>query len=1179
MNLGQRVLKLSGIEKFNPMQELVLKRDWQNKSLVVSSPTASGKTLIAELLALNSIVSKRKKVVYTCPLKALASEHYSEFKKKYSSSLRVRFALSTGDLDSSSRHLHNYDLIFTTYEKLDSLIRHRADWLQEVGLLIIDEVHEIDSGRGATLEITACKLRQLNPEMQVLALSATIPNSKELSEWLGAELVESDYRPIPLREGVYFNKEMLFADGGKPEAVDGENPLEAVVNDTISVRGKQAMVFANTRRNAEGMAKRLSSLAEKSLGKKEKALLKGDAEKILSALESPTEQCRKLASLIEKGAAFHHAGLMMKQRGIVEEAFKENRLKVIAATPTLAAGVNLPSHTVILPSLYRFEAFGMTRIPVREYKQMCLPFNAKLLTKEAGFLEIGKIVEGKIECSALSLNMGTLKAEFKPITKFFKRESDELMKLNLSTGNELRLTPNHEVLVRENGAFIWKKASDLETGDLLVHQKLSPVRQLNSPIFFELLPNNGTYVVGCGKLFLQVIKKLNITEKELAKKLSINRKNIYHIKKNKKAMRLDIFLTLTDLLGFSIERKARLARKIKTAHGTPITLPFKVTPDFMWLVGFIATDGNINYTTDKRTGSKYGTVRVFNKNKRLIAKSEKIFKSLGLKPCRSIRPDGLITLEVGATLLAKILRTHFGIEFGNKTISVRIPQFLLTSNQKLIGGYLGGVFDGDGNYNKSKQKRGIASNVYRILFAASSKDFAFGIQSLLLRLGIVASVKEEDKVLITAIRGKKVVFDKPAYPVIFRKIEYIKKFSKYAKFYKCQINVEYSKYHNVDKRDYSSQEFELVKVTAKKQIKSNKLVYNVQVKDNENYFASNVLVHNCGRAGRPKYDSEGRGISIANGEIDADDIMEHYLKGEIEEITSQLGIEPVLRMHLLSLVATHFVFDLHSMEEFFEKTFYAKQYGDLAELFSKVKSALEQLEEWEFIESDEKRILATPLGKRVSELYLDPMTAHAMVETMSSKKKFSDLSWLFLFAQSSEFMPWLSVSKKKEPELWEQLQLNSSQLPIDIEKEMYFDLNLLRKFNSAVLLEDWVSEKSEQDLLKEFNTQPGILHSKLFVCDWLAYSALEIAKLLSFQGHFSAISKMRRRLKYGVKEELVGLCEVKFIGRVRARRLWRAKIKSVAELKRTDQRDLARVLGEGVAAKIRAQIGQRKPNS
>ena len=152
MDLKKRVLKLGGLKKFNPMQELVLKRDWQNKSLVVSSPTASGKTLVAELLALNSIVSKKKKVVYTCPLKALAFEHYSEFKKKYSASLKVRFGLSTGDLDSSSRHLQNYDLIFTTYEKLDSLIRHKVDWLQDVGLLIIDEVHEIDSGRGATLE-------------------------------------------------------------------------------------------------------------------------------------------------------------------------------------------------------------------------------------------------------------------------------------------------------------------------------------------------------------------------------------------------------------------------------------------------------------------------------------------------------------------------------------------------------------------------------------------------------------------------------------------------------------------------------------------------------------------------------------------------------------------------------------------------------------------------------------------------------------------------------------------------------------------------------------------------------------------------------------------------------------------------------------------------------------------
>ena len=237
MDVTKKVLALNGFSSFNPMQEKALKHDLFNQSLVVSAPTAAGKTILAELAALNSVLNRKQKVVYTCPLRALASEHYHDFKKKYAQSLDIRASISTGDFDSSSNYLANYDVIYSTYEKLDSLTRHHAAWLQSIGLLIVDEIHELDSDRGPTLEMVITKLRHLNPKLQVLALSATIPNAKELAAWLEAELVQSDYRPCKLQEGVYFDQAIQFSDDTLEPVASGREPVHALAEDTLAGPG------------------------------------------------------------------------------------------------------------------------------------------------------------------------------------------------------------------------------------------------------------------------------------------------------------------------------------------------------------------------------------------------------------------------------------------------------------------------------------------------------------------------------------------------------------------------------------------------------------------------------------------------------------------------------------------------------------------------------------------------------------------------------------------------------------------------------------------------------------------------------------------------------------------------------------------------------------------------------
>ena len=207
-----KVIEKEQITELRPAQEKAIKKGLlKGKSLLVCTPTASGKTLIAEIAALNNIINNHGKAIYIVPLKALANEKFKEFKRKYSHLTKI--ALSIGDIDSSDPYLIDYDFIITTSEKLDSLTRHHSPWLKYVKTVIIDEIHLLnDPERGPTLEILITVLKQTLKNLQLIGLSATIGNPEELAEWLNAELITDNWRPVQLKQGVYYKGEIEFKE-------------------------------------------------------------------------------------------------------------------------------------------------------------------------------------------------------------------------------------------------------------------------------------------------------------------------------------------------------------------------------------------------------------------------------------------------------------------------------------------------------------------------------------------------------------------------------------------------------------------------------------------------------------------------------------------------------------------------------------------------------------------------------------------------------------------------------------------------------------------------------------------------------------------------------------------------------------------------------------------------------
>ncbi|RMF55035.1 hypothetical protein D6745_03380 [Candidatus Woesearchaeota archaeon] len=345
----------------------------------------------------------------------------------------------------------------------------------------------------------------------------------------------------------------------------------------------------------------------------------------------------------------------------------------------------------------------------------------------------------------------------------------------------------------------------------------------------------------------------------------------------------------------------------------------------------------------------------------------------------------------------------------------------------------------------------------------------------------------------------------------------------------------------------------------------------------------------AGRAGRPNFDSYGEAILIAKTDAEKEKLVEKYIRGKPENIFSKLAADPILRTCVLSLIVTGIVKDKNSLVTFLEKTFWAHQFKDMEKIKLIVEKVLGQLEEYEFIKSAAKEdfvsadslgsetLRPTLLGKRVSELYLDPVTAFQIITGLrkASSKGLYDFPLLHLITNTLEMRPMLRARAAEYDELQEKLAEYDEQLLVrepsmyDVEYEEF-----INSIKTALMFYEWVNEKDEEFLLEKYSIRPGELRAKLEIADWLLFAADELAMLLHFHHLRNEIKKMRFRVKYGAKEELFALLKLRGIGRVRARILYNNRIRSVSDVKKADLTRLAQLLGRKIALSIKKQVGQ-----
>ncbi|RRJ28346.1 DEAD/DEAH box helicase [Halocatena pleomorpha] len=348
MNVAERIPEFAGafpFDSFNRMQTealpAILERE---ENVVVSAPTASGKTALAEL-AICKTLKAAGTALFLAPLRALTNEKEREWERF--EELGYSVYVVTGERDFNSRKAERADILVMTPEKADSATRKhdssRYQFIRNVDCCVIDEVHLLDSDRrGSVLEVTVARLRRLC-DPRIVALSATMPNVDDVAGWLDAVPETTfqfgeDYRPIPLSAEV-----RTYTHGDNPFADKYRRLYRALDLAEPHIRdGGQALMFVASRQDTRQAAEK----ARDELASRDVPI--GARGEYDFHTETQTLTNDTLRKSVLDGVAFHHAGLSREDKTHVEQWFRRGDIQLLFSTSTLAWGVNLPARCVVI---------------------------------------------------------------------------------------------------------------------------------------------------------------------------------------------------------------------------------------------------------------------------------------------------------------------------------------------------------------------------------------------------------------------------------------------------------------------------------------------------------------------------------------------------------------------------------------------------------------------------------------------------------------------------------------------------------------------------------------------------------------------------------------------------------------------------------------------------------------
>ncbi|KAK2737824.1 hypothetical protein FQN57_007382 [Myotisia sp. PD_48] len=344
---------------FNPMQTQLFHMLYHtSQNVLLGSPTGSGKTVAAELAMWQNFRDKPgSKVVYIAPMKALVRERVHDWRRRLATPLGLRLVELTGDNTPDTRTIRNADIIITTPEKWDGISRswQTRGYVRQVGLVIIDEIHLLAGDRGPILEIIVSRMNYIASQskgtVRLLGMSTACANARDLADWLNAKKglynFRHSVRPVPLE---------IFIDGFPEQR--GFCPLMQSMNRPtfLAIKNhspeKPVIVFVPSRRQTRLTAKDLINYCG----------MEDDPRRFVHMSEDDLQlnisrvKDASLREALSFGIGLHHAGLVESDRLLAEELFANNKIQILIATSTLAWGVNLPAHLVVVKGTQFFDA-------------------------------------------------------------------------------------------------------------------------------------------------------------------------------------------------------------------------------------------------------------------------------------------------------------------------------------------------------------------------------------------------------------------------------------------------------------------------------------------------------------------------------------------------------------------------------------------------------------------------------------------------------------------------------------------------------------------------------------------------------------------------------------------------------------------------------------------------------
>ncbi len=832
---------------FSLTQLYGVKNIYDRKNILVSAPTGGTKTLTAFLgiinylveLALKNELEEKIYAVYSSPLKALSNDIHvnllsplAEIKelaeKKGLKMQEIRVALRTGDTTASERAKMAKKaphILVTTPETL-AIVLTTSKFVEKMSMLefiVVDEIHAMTNKRGVYMSLTLerlCDVSKIEPVR--IGLSATISPLEEIARFLVGKDRDCLIADVKLTKKIEINLDYPGENILETGLQENQTKLYHILDEIIA-KHKTTLIFTNTR---------------------------AATERIVHYLDMHFPG--KYAGLI--GA--HHSSMSKETRFEIEDKLRKGELKVVVSSTSLELGIDIGNIDIVV----------MIRSPksVSRALQRCLPYNARILCADGSYREIGEIVEKKLGVDVISYDKqrGFVKNE---INEWKNNGKSDLLKIELECGEEIECTNEHPVLTK-NG---WEEAKNLKVGDFVAEINNNFKFEVNEPYLHELLPKDKIFVRNKDNFFQKIVDDYRNREKINAKSFAemfgipySKFTDIRRLRGRKKSIRLDYFLKACDLCGVDKQEYLPYLKYLKTKGTRWPEWPLKLTNEIMWLAGIVATDGCI-VRSKKKGEAEYYKIKIGNKSKKMIDGIVEITSEFSIKPYIAIK-DGFYNLEFGSNLLAYLFMS-LGIPCKNKSFTICVNDKIYSLRDELIYSYLEGIFEGDGNLSIPKGK-----NHGMIRLFSASKNFAIGLHTLLLRLGI------SNKISKNRIKASKLVPKTSngwLYCVgVYRKEELRKFFENVVGYGEKAIRGKectksYSPYLSI--KDGFNPFVNYVRIN-RIVSSGNQRVYNLTLNEPNNFIVNNVVVHNCGRAGHKLHDNP-KGEFIV---LDRDDLVE-----------------------------------------------------------------------------------------------------------------------------------------------------------------------------------------------------------------------------------------------------------------------------------------------------------------